>query len=83
MSSPADLDKPADQEKQVQLSKTDDKLPENSKQSPHATNESQFKEWFSFCLSCNHCMHAGHAEEWFSKHYVCPVPDCECKCNNR
>lgn len=46
-------------------------------------NESQFKEWFSFCLSCNHCMHAGHAEEWFSKHYVCPVPDCECKCNNR
>lgn len=46
-------------------------------------NESQFKEWFSFCLSCNHCMHAGHAEEWFSKHYVCPVPDCECKCNSR
>lgn len=46
-------------------------------------NETQFKEWFSFCLSCNHCMHAGHAEEWFSKHYVCPVPDCECKCNNR
>lgn len=45
--------------------------------------ENQFKEWFSFCLSCNHCMHAGHAEEWFSKHYVCPVPDCECKCNNR
>lgn len=47
------------------------------------SNESQFKEWFSFCLSCNHCMHVGHAEEWFSKHYVCPVPDCECKCNNR
>lgn len=46
-------------------------------------NELQFKEWFSFCLTCNHCMHAGHAEEWFSKHYVCPVPDCECKCNNR
>lgn len=46
-------------------------------------NETQFKEWFSFCLSCNHCMHAGHAEEWFSKHFVCPVPDCECKCNNR
>jgi WD40 repeat protein len=46
-------------------------------------SESQFKEWFSFCLSCNHCMHVGHAEEWFAKHYVCPVPDCECKCNNR
>lgn len=46
-------------------------------------HELQFKEWFSFCLSCNHCMHAGHAEEWFSKHYVCPVPDCNCKCNSR
>ncbi|OWB60207.1 hypothetical protein B5S29_g1076 [[Candida] boidinii] len=44
--------------------------------------ETQFKEWFSFCLTCNHGMHAGHGEEWFSKHYVCPVPDCNCKCNN-
>lgn len=48
-----------------------------------ATRDTPFKEWFSFCLSCNHCMHAGHAEEWFSKHYVCPVPDCNCKCNSR
>ncbi|KAG7692239.1 hypothetical protein KL932_004650 [Ogataea haglerorum] len=47
------------------------------------TLETQFKEWFSFCLSCNHGMHAGHAEEWFSKHYICPVPDCDCRCNNR
>lgn len=45
--------------------------------------ETHFKECFSFCLSCNHCMHAGHAEEWFSKHYVCPVPDCNCHCNNK
>lgn len=45
--------------------------------------ETHFKECFSFCLSCNHCMHAGHAEEWFSKHYVCPVPDCNCRCNNK
>ncbi|KAK6205504.1 elongation factor 2 [Scheffersomyces amazonensis] len=37
--------------------------------------EDKFKEWFSFCLSCNHGCHAHHAEEWFSKHYVCPVPD--------
>ncbi|GMG21377.1 unnamed protein product [Ambrosiozyma monospora] len=48
-----------------------------------AKAESKFKEWFSFCLSCNHTMHAGHAEEWFSKHWVCPVPDCNCKCNNK
>ncbi|ODV98475.1 hypothetical protein PACTADRAFT_14911 [Pachysolen tannophilus NRRL Y-2460] len=47
------------------------------------TIERKFKEWFSFCLSCNHGMHSGHAEEWFSKHYVCPVPDCNCRCNSK
>jgi len=35
---------------------------------------------FNFCLSCNHGMHAGHAKEWFERHTVCPVPDCECSC---
>ncbi|VEU22501.1 DEKNAAC103369 [Brettanomyces naardenensis] len=62
----------------------DDKtVPVPQEVTENGNTESQFKEWFSFCLSCNHCMHAGHAEEWFSKHYVCPVPDCNCKCNNR
>lgn len=41
----------------------------------------RFKQWFSYCLSCNHSMHVGHAEEWFAKHYVCPVAECECHCN--
>lgn len=45
--------------------------------------ENRFRECFSFCLSCNHGCHAHHAEEWFSKHYVCPVPDCNCRCNSR
>lgn len=45
--------------------------------------ENKFREWFSFCLNCNHGAHAYHAEEWFSKHYVCPVPDCNCRCNSR
>lgn len=45
--------------------------------------ENRFREWFSFCLSCNHGAHAYHAEEWFSKHYVCPVPDCNCRCNSK
>lgn len=44
--------------------------------------EKKFREWFSFCLNCNHGCHAYHAEEWFSKHYVCPIPDCNCKCNS-
>lgn len=41
----------------------------------------RINEWFSFCLSCNHGMHAGHAEEWFSKHNICPTPGCNCQCN--
>lgn len=45
--------------------------------------ENKFNLWFSFCLTCNHGSHAYHAEEWFSKHYVCPVPDCNCRCNSK
>lgn len=41
----------------------------------------KMNEWFSFCLRCNHGMHAGHAEEWFEKHDTCPAPGCFCKCN--
>lgn len=46
-------------------------------------NQARFRDWFSFCMSCNHGAHAVHAEEWFSKHYVCPVPDCSCRCNSK
>jgi hypothetical protein len=42
-----------------------------------------FKQWPSFCLSCNHGMHAGHAEEWFLQSVHCPVPGCYCRCNNK
>lgn len=48
-----------------------------------ARNQARFRDWFSFCMSCNHGAHAVHAEEWFSKHYVCPVPDCSCRCNSK
>lgn len=37
-------------------------------------------KWFTFCLSCNHGVHANHSQEWFNKHSVCPVPDCNCNC---
>lgn len=47
------------------------------------TRVKEFKEWPSFCLTCNHGMHAGHAEEWFSKSNICPVPGCSCQCNNK
>ncbi|KAG7194158.1 uncharacterized protein KQ657_004866 [Scheffersomyces spartinae] len=45
--------------------------------------ENKFREWFSFCLNCSHGYHSYHAEEWFSKHYVCPVPDCNCRCGTK
>ncbi|ODQ65515.1 hypothetical protein NADFUDRAFT_50797 [Nadsonia fulvescens var. elongata DSM 6958] len=45
--------------------------------------ERQFERWFSFCLSCNHGAHIGHAREWFKKHKICPVPDCNCNCNDK
>lgn len=49
----------------------------------HSLKLEEFKQWPSFCLSCNHGMHAGHAEEWFLQSNTCPVPGCYCRCNNR
>lgn len=58
--------------------------------SPISQNKSQetadfmttkFQSWPTFCLSCNHGLHAGHAELWFAKYDICPVPDCSCMCN--
>lgn len=43
----------------------------------------QYDQWPTFCLSCNHGLHAGHAKEWFARHDVCPVPDCSCLCNSK
>ncbi|KAF3937088.1 hypothetical protein ABW19_dt0208370 [Dactylella cylindrospora] len=43
-------------------------------------DEVGYDKWFNFCLICNHGSHAGHAKEWFSKHTLCPVPECECLC---
>lgn len=39
-----------------------------------------FVEWFTWCQSCKHGGHAHHIDEWFSSHSVCPVTDCDCKC---
>ena len=42
---------------------------------------SNFARWFTFCLSCNHGMHAYHLQDWFMTHDRCPVPDCSCLCS--
>ncbi|CCH45343.1 WD repeat-containing protein [Wickerhamomyces ciferrii] len=58
-------------------------LPQNITTALNEAKVKEFKEWPSFCLTCNHGMHAGHAEEWFSKNNTCPVPGCSCQCNNK
>ncbi|KAJ5581924.1 hypothetical protein N7535_000544 [Penicillium sp. DV-2018c] len=34
-----------------------------------------------FCIHCNHGFHAHHATEWFKRHKVCPVAECNCICD--
>ena len=34
----------------------------------------------SFCRRCWHVTHAGHAEEWFRRHSICPARGCDCRC---
>ena len=34
-----------------------------------------------FCINCNHGFHADHARDWFVKHRVCPVAECNCVCD--
>jgi len=33
-----------------------------------------------FCMNCTHGFHGHHARDWFSRHSMCPVPDCQCMC---
>ncbi|AEY95709.1 FACR192Cp [Eremothecium gossypii FDAG1] len=57
-------------------------IPEGQDPALYESRRLKLNEWFSFCLSCNHGMHAGHAEDWFEKHFICPVPGCTCNCND-
>ncbi|KAJ5988736.1 hypothetical protein N7481_003946 [Penicillium waksmanii] len=34
-----------------------------------------------FCINCNHGFHAHHAHDWFVRHRVCPVAECNCICD--
>ncbi|KAJ5095801.1 hypothetical protein NUU61_005157 [Penicillium alfredii] len=34
-----------------------------------------------FCIHCNHGFHAHHAHDWFLRHKVCPVAECNCICD--
>ena len=34
----------------------------------------------TFCMRCNHGFHSHHARDWYAKHRLCPVPECQCSC---
>ena len=37
-------------------------------------------KFITFCVRCGHGFHADHAQSWFKKQSICPVPDCSCPC---
>ena len=45
------------------------------------TVKEMMDKFISVCMTCNHMGHSGHIREWFEKHDVCPVPDCDCQCS--
>lgn len=44
-------------------------------------NEDLIRRFVAFCANCNHGFHAHHAREWFRRHRVCPVAECDCICD--
>ncbi|KAF2455962.1 hypothetical protein BDY21DRAFT_380496 [Lineolata rhizophorae] len=45
--------------------------------------EDPMARFITFCMSCRHGFHAHHAREWFARHAMCAVPDCQCMCGVR
>lgn len=45
-----------------------------------AVEDDPFARTLNFCNSCHHGFHAHHARDWFKKHRMCPVPECDCLC---
>jgi hypothetical protein len=33
-----------------------------------------------YCMACQHVFHGHHARDWFARHRMCPVPECQCMC---
>ncbi|PLB45674.1 WD40 repeat-like protein [Aspergillus steynii IBT 23096] len=51
-------------------------------QEPRRPSETELmRRFIVFCINCNHGFHAHHAREWFAKHRVCPVAECNCICD--
>jgi hypothetical protein len=46
-----------------------------------AARDEVMKRFVVFCINCNHGFHAHHAHDWFARHKVCPVAECNCICD--
>ncbi|KAF2758075.1 hypothetical protein EJ05DRAFT_452685 [Pseudovirgaria hyperparasitica] len=44
------------------------------------SEEDMLARQMTLCLGCGHGFHGNHAQEWFRRHQMCPVPDCQCMC---
>jgi WD repeat-containing protein mio len=52
-----------------------------SKGGRQVETEDVTKRFVAFCMSCNHGFHAHHARDWFARHAICPIPECNCTCD--
>ncbi|OOQ86738.1 ubiquitin-protein ligase E3 [Penicillium brasilianum] len=46
-----------------------------------AAEDEVMKRFVVFCINCNHGHHAHHARDWFARHKICPVAECNCICD--
>ncbi|CAI7579890.1 unnamed protein product [Penicillium palitans] len=45
------------------------------------TETEVMRRFVVFCIHCNHGFHANHASDWFKRHKICPVAECNCICD--
>lgn len=44
------------------------------------TQRNTAKRFIDVCQACGHMSHSDHADLWFARNKLCPVPDCQCMC---
>ncbi len=54
---------------------------DNDRKNPYQPGPSGFDLWFTWCQTCRHGGHAIHILQWFEKHKICPVSECNCQCS--
>ena len=57
--------------------------PSKSNANSALANVDVMAKLITFCMRCNHGFHSHHARDWYAKHRLCPVPECQCMCGFR